>query len=138
MLFRSNATSSRQALCSFVMRAPLNGKKIGPQGLIISGLRGGGGIACTFIVVEQLLPGHGLSHCETSVVTSARTVTGPVIPVVLSVTSVPAVDESLPPVVVQWTDNLPAPSAIAMIRPDEFGKLKLPAGWGNWSDAVEL
>ena len=34
--------------------------------------------------------------------------------------------------------NLPAPSAIAMIRADEFGKLRLPTGWGNWSDAVEL
>lgn len=34
--------------------------------------------------------------------------------------------------------GLPAPSATAMIRPDEFGKLKLPDTWGEWSDAVEL
>jgi hypothetical protein len=34
--------------------------------------------------------------------------------------------------------NISAPSAIAMIRPDEIGKLRLPAGWGDWSDAVEL
>jgi hypothetical protein len=36
------------------------------------------------------------------------------------------------------TDNLPAPSSIAMIRSDEFGKLNLPAPWGDWTDAVEL
>src|SRR6266508_2541493 len=35
-------------------------------------------------------------------------------------------------------DNLPAPSGIAMIRANEFGKLRLPAGWGDWNDAVEL
>lgn len=35
-------------------------------------------------------------------------------------------------------DNLPAPSAIAMIRVAEFGKLKLPVDWGAWIDAVEL
>ena len=35
-------------------------------------------------------------------------------------------------------DSLPAPSAIAMIRADEFGKLTLPADWGQWSDAIEL
>lgn len=35
-------------------------------------------------------------------------------------------------------DLLPAPSAMAMIRPDEYGKLKLPAGWGEWSDGVDL
>jgi hypothetical protein len=34
--------------------------------------------------------------------------------------------------------GLPMPSAIAMIRPDEFGKLRLPAEWGDWSDAAEL
>jgi hypothetical protein len=34
--------------------------------------------------------------------------------------------------------QLPSPSAIAMIREAEFGKLKLPSGWGDWSDAVEL
>ena len=35
-------------------------------------------------------------------------------------------------------DDLPLPSAMAIIRSDEFGKLKLPAGWGDWSDDVEL
>ncbi len=29
-------------------------------------------------------------------------------------------------------------SQIALIRPDEFGKLKLPKEWGNWNDAVKL
>ena len=35
-------------------------------------------------------------------------------------------------------DNLPAPSAIAMIRADEFGKARLPPQWGSWNDAIEL
>ena len=35
-------------------------------------------------------------------------------------------------------DNLPAPSGIAMIRPDEYGQLKLPDDWGGWDDAEEL
>lgn len=35
-------------------------------------------------------------------------------------------------------DGLPLPSGIAMIRPDEFGRLRLPADWGNWEDAVAL
>ncbi|HET6251518.1 MAG TPA: hypothetical protein VFE47_27785 [Tepidisphaeraceae bacterium] len=34
--------------------------------------------------------------------------------------------------------DLPAPSAIALIRPQEFGHLRLPSGWGDWSDAIEL
>jgi hypothetical protein len=34
--------------------------------------------------------------------------------------------------------DLPLPSAMVLIQPDEFGKLKLPADWGSWSDAVEL
>jgi len=34
--------------------------------------------------------------------------------------------------------HLPAPSAIAMIRPGEFGKLKLPMGWGSWDNAIEI
>jgi len=36
------------------------------------------------------------------------------------------------------SDGLPAPSGIAVIRPDEFGKLDLPEGWGNWEDAEPL
>jgi hypothetical protein len=35
-------------------------------------------------------------------------------------------------------DDLPLPSATVLIRSDELGKLKLPAGWGDWTDAVEL
>jgi hypothetical protein len=35
-------------------------------------------------------------------------------------------------------DGLTAPSGIAIIQTKEFGKLKLPRGWGSWSDAVAL
>ncbi len=35
-------------------------------------------------------------------------------------------------------DNLHAPSGIALIRPDEYGKLDLPRGWGKWEDAVKM
>ncbi len=35
-------------------------------------------------------------------------------------------------------DGLPAPSGIALIRPDEFGKLDMPEGWGSWEDAEML
>lgn len=35
-------------------------------------------------------------------------------------------------------DDLPAPSGIAMIRPEEFGRVSLPPNWGNWEDAVEI
>ena len=35
-------------------------------------------------------------------------------------------------------DGLTIGSRIAMIRPEEFGKARLPRGWGEWSDAVEL
>jgi hypothetical protein len=35
-------------------------------------------------------------------------------------------------------DNINAPSGIAIIRPDEFGKLTLPEGWGDWKDGEEL
>lgn len=34
--------------------------------------------------------------------------------------------------------DLPAPSGVAMIRPEEFGKIELPPDWGNWDDAVLL
>jgi hypothetical protein len=36
------------------------------------------------------------------------------------------------------TDDLPAPSGIALIRPEEFGMLPLPSGWGRWEDAIEI
>jgi hypothetical protein len=29
-------------------------------------------------------------------------------------------------------------SAVALILPQEVGKLRLPAGWGTWEDAVEV
>ena len=35
-------------------------------------------------------------------------------------------------------DALPSPSALALIRPEEFGKAKLPPNWGDWSNAIEL
>jgi len=35
-------------------------------------------------------------------------------------------------------DGLTAPSAIALIRPEEFGKLRLPHTWGDWSAAIAL
>jgi len=63
--------------------------------------------------MAQLLPGHGSSQRRSSFVTVARTVTWPVMPVVFSVTSVPVVDDSLPPVVVQVTVDLPAPAMAA-------------------------
>ena len=36
------------------------------------------------------------------------------------------------------SDGLPAPSEIALIRPDEFRKLELPEEWGEWDSAEEL
>ena len=35
-------------------------------------------------------------------------------------------------------DQMPAPTAIALIRPEKEGQLELPAGWGTWDDAREL
>ena len=35
-------------------------------------------------------------------------------------------------------DDLPARSAIALIRTDEFRRLELPKGWGDWDDAIEI
>lgn len=35
-------------------------------------------------------------------------------------------------------DDLPAPCAVALIRSDESGRLDLPEGWGEWSEAEEL
>jgi hypothetical protein len=36
------------------------------------------------------------------------------------------------------TDSDPIPSGVAVIRPEEFGKLKMPEGWGEWSDGEEI
>ena len=36
------------------------------------------------------------------------------------------------------SDNLPSPSAIALIRPEESGKLRLPPKWGDWTAGVAL
>ncbi len=36
------------------------------------------------------------------------------------------------------TDGLTTPSGIALIRPDEFGRLNLPENWGSWEDAELL
>lgn len=35
-------------------------------------------------------------------------------------------------------DNITVPSGIAIIRSDEYGKLTLPKGWGDWKDGQEL
>lgn len=35
-------------------------------------------------------------------------------------------------------DGLPAPSGVALIRPEEYRKLELPSSWGGWERAVEL
>jgi hypothetical protein len=35
-------------------------------------------------------------------------------------------------------EGITAPSGIAIIRSDEYGKLDLPAEWGDWNDAEEL
>lgn len=34
--------------------------------------------------------------------------------------------------------DLPAPTGIALIRPDEVGKLRLPRKWGDWPGAIVL
>lgn len=35
-------------------------------------------------------------------------------------------------------DGIPVPSGIALIRPEEVGKLELPEGWGSWDDAEKI
>lgn len=35
-------------------------------------------------------------------------------------------------------DGLTSPSGVTLIRSDEYRKLKLPPGWGDWDDAIEL
>jgi hypothetical protein len=35
-------------------------------------------------------------------------------------------------------DGLPAPSGVALIRPDEFKRVELPPHWGTWESAVEI
>lgn len=34
--------------------------------------------------------------------------------------------------------ELPAKSAVMMIRPDEVARFNPPTGWGEWSDGIEL
>jgi hypothetical protein len=36
------------------------------------------------------------------------------------------------------SENLPAPSGIALIRPEECRRLELPKKWGTWDSAVSL
>lgn len=36
------------------------------------------------------------------------------------------------------TSDFPAPSGIAIIRPEEFRKAKLPEDWGTWDNAEPL
>jgi len=35
-------------------------------------------------------------------------------------------------------DGIPVPCGIAIIRPEELRKLKLPEGWGSWDDAKKI
>jgi len=35
-------------------------------------------------------------------------------------------------------DNLPAATAVAVIRTDEFRRLDLPEDWGTWEDAEQV
>ena len=35
-------------------------------------------------------------------------------------------------------DGIPVPCGIAIIRPEELRKLKLPEGWGKWDDAEKI
>jgi len=35
-------------------------------------------------------------------------------------------------------DDLPAPSDVALIHPDEFRNAELPPDWGTWDDAEKL
>ena len=35
-------------------------------------------------------------------------------------------------------DGIDLRSAVALINPEEVGKLKLPAGWGTWKSAKKL
>ncbi|MFW5857449.1 MAG: hypothetical protein ACOCX4_06190 [Planctomycetota bacterium] len=36
------------------------------------------------------------------------------------------------------SEELTAPSGVAVIRPEEFRKLELPEGWGDWDDVEKL
>jgi hypothetical protein len=93
--------------------AELNGKKIGPHGRMISGRLGGGGTSRTDIFIEQLAPGHGSLQRSRPVATFSVTVAEPSRPVVFSVTSLPTLDESLPPVVDQVNVSPSLPLAFA-------------------------
>ncbi|MBN1554868.1 MAG: hypothetical protein JXA11_08985 [Phycisphaerae bacterium] len=33
---------------------------------------------------------------------------------------------------------IPLPSGIAVIRPEEVGKVSLPEGWGSWDNAIRI
>jgi hypothetical protein len=35
-------------------------------------------------------------------------------------------------------DDLPSPSATALIRPEEVRQIDLPSAWGNWDDGIEI
>lgn len=35
-------------------------------------------------------------------------------------------------------EGIPVPSGIAMVRPEEEGKIRLPEDWGDWNDGKEL
>jgi hypothetical protein len=35
-------------------------------------------------------------------------------------------------------DDLPAPTAVALIHPNEYRKLTVPQEWGDWNQAIEI
>src|SRR5262245_38617820 len=108
-----SAISSRHALCSLFMRAALTGKKIGPHGVVMS-MRGLS-VVPTLMLVEQLEPGHGSLQRVRSVLTFSVTlmVLFGVAPVVSSVTSLPDVDDKLPPLADHEYEGLPSPLTLA-------------------------
>lgn len=50
----------------------------------------------------------------------------------------PSCDGLVEPFYFSSTNKIKAPSAIAVIRSDEYKKLTLPQGWGGWNDAQEI
>jgi hypothetical protein len=51
---------------------------------------------------------------------------------------VPSGEESVEPFYFDSTSTDPFPSGIAIIGPDEYRRLKLPRGWGDWDDGKKI
>ena len=43
-------------------------------------------------------------------------------------------DGHLRPLYFSAESDIPLPSGIAMVTPEEFGKISLPEGWGTWAE----